>query len=296
MPTSDSKLNILAFLSPPLVGHFRHVAGSEHVVDFAPSWEALQERIRRRVVDVVVLDPAADGTIRSEEVRSLVAQYPTQPVVLYLVLTPPSLRVVVDLARHGISQVVLHRFDDDVVRFRALLTRQQGNAIADLVLADLAGQMSSLTTPLSRAIRMLFRNPHRFWNAQDLALAAGIPRRTMYRELEAAGFASPRLLVQAARMLRAYSYLREPGHRVTDVAEKLGYSSTRTLLKHAQELVGARPSELREGLEEGEFVARLLVAIRGGQAVPLQRMTRRRVVLPPRSHELPANGRKDQEP
>ena len=135
----------------------------------------------------------------------------------------------------------------------------------------------------------------RQWNAQDLAIAAGVPRRTMYRELDAAGFASPRLLVQAARLLRAYSYLREPGHRVTDVAEKLGYASTRTLLKHARELVGTRPSELREGLEEGEFVARLLATIRGGETAPLPRVTRRRVVLPPRNQEFRASGRKDQE-
>lgn len=288
-------VNILAYLSPALIGHFRHVAGSEHSVEFATSWESLKDGVRRRVVDVVVLDPAADGTIRLAEVQELVTLYPMQSKVLYLTLTPPSLKAVVELARHGITQVVLHRFDDDAVRFRALLSRQLGSANADLILAELAGQMSQLSTPLSRAVRMLFQYPHRFWNAQDLAIASGMPRRTMYRELDAAGFASPRLLVQAARMLRAFAYLREPGHRVADVAEKLGYSSSRGLLKHAKELIGAMPSELRDGMEDGELVARLLLSVRGENAVPLSRTTRRRVVLPMKNQDPKGIGKHGKE-
>lgn len=287
------KLNILAYLSPPLVGHFRHVAGSEHSVEFAASWESLHEGIRRRVVDVVVLDPAADGTIRLEEIQTLVTLYPMQAKVLYLALTPPSLKAVVELARHGLTQVVLHRFDDDAVRFRALLSRQIGGANADLMLAELAGQLSQLSTPLARAVRMLFQNPHRFWNAQDLAIAAGMARRTMYRELEAAGFASPRLLVQAARVLRAFSYLREPGHRVSDVAEKLGYPSSRGLLKHARELTGSLPSELRDGIDDGELVARLLMSLRGEGAVQPTRTVRKRVVQPPTDLGAPASADED---
>jgi len=253
------------------------VVGSDHRLEVVSAWDVLEEKVRRQVVDVVVLDPAADGTIRTEEILSLAALYPAQPVLLYLALTPPSLRAVVELAKQGLTQVVLHRFDDDVVRFRALISRQRGSEIADLVLAQLAGPMSALATPLARAIRTLFQHPHRFWNAQDLAVAAGMPRRTMYRELQMAGFASPRVLVQSARLLRAYSYLREPGHRVSDVAEKLGYPSTRALLRHARELIGAMPSELRESLSESEFAARMLVSIRGEPPLPRPQNLRRRV-------------------
>lgn len=260
-------MNILAYLSPTLVGHFQHVAGGDHQLEFVSRWEELEERVRRRVVDVAVLDPEADGTMRTEQILSLLTMYPSQPVILYLVLSPSGLRAVVQLAKQGVTQVVLHRFDDDVARFRAMLARQQGSGVADLMLGELAGAMSSLAPQLARAVRMLFQQPHRFWNAQDLAIAAGMPRRTMYRELDAAGFSSPRLLVQSARLLRAFAYLREPGHRVVDVAEKLGYPSTRALLGHARELIGVTPSELRKGIGEEEFVARLLSSIGGDSSL-----------------------------
>src|SRR5690606_13683111 len=161
-------------------------------------------------------------------------------------------------AKQGITQVVLHRFDDDVARFRATLARQHGSGLADRVLSEQAGTIATLPIPLARAVEQLFPRPHRFWHAQDLATAAGMPRRTMYRELEARAFASARLLVQAARLLTAYTYLQDPGYRVSDVVDKLGYRSPRVLVRHARELTGATPSELRGGMRGEEFAARLL--------------------------------------
>jgi AraC-like DNA-binding protein len=179
------------------------------------------------------------------------------PVVTYVALTPASLRAVVELARHGLQQVVLHRFDDAPARFRELLVRQTGDALTEELLSALAPSLGRLPPALAGAVKRMFRRPHLVWSAQDLASAAGMPRRSLYRQLAGAGFASPRRLVQAARLLRAYLYLRDPGNLVEDVVAKLHYGSSHVFVRHTREACGLTPTALRREVEEGEFVALL---------------------------------------
>ncbi len=117
--------------------------------------------------------------------------------------------------------------------------------------------LSQLSLPLAGAVRLLFRQPHRIWSAQDLAIAAGSPRRSLYRQLEAAGFCSPRQLVQAARLLRAFVYLRDPGNLIEDVVAKLRYGSSHVFIRHTRETCGLTPSALRDRVDGDMLVERL---------------------------------------
>ena len=250
-------MDVVALLPPVLLTQLRVALGSPHRLAAADSWAGLDRLVRRTAVDVVVLDPAVDGGSGVREVIGFLARHPSVPVVTYVMLTPSSLRAVVELARHGLQQVVLHRFDDAPERFRELLARQAGDAMTEELLAALAPPLGQLPPALAGAVKRMFRRPHLVWNAQDLAAAAGMPRRTLYRRLEAAGFASPRRLVQAARLLRAYVYLRDPGNLVEDVVAKLRYGSPHAFVRHTREACGLTPSALRREVEEAEFVALL---------------------------------------
>ena len=73
---------------------------------------------------------------------------------------------------------------------------------------------------------------------QDLATAAGMNLRTLYRNLEPAGIFSARALVVSARLLRAYSFLQDPGRSIKDVAAKAGYHSPWQLSQQLRELTG----------------------------------------------------------
>ena len=66
----------------------------------------------------------------------------------------------------------------------------------------------------------------------------------------------PRLVVTGARMLRAYSYMREPGHSLLDVATKLGYTQQQ-LRRSMVELVGQTPVRVRAGIDAEHFVSML---------------------------------------
>jgi AraC-like DNA-binding protein len=195
------------------------------------------------------------------------ARFPALPVVVYTTLSPSTFQGIVELARHGVEHVVLHRFDDDPRRFLELLERLPGYALSDKLLELLALPLRRVTVEVARAVEWLFRTPSRFHDTPDLAAAAGMTVRTLYRQLDAAGFASPKSLVQGARLLRAYSYLQEPGNQLQNVAEKLGYSEPRLLSRQMQAAVGLRPTELRDRITADEFVgllaARLMKAPQG---------------------------------
>ena len=252
-------MDVLAHLPPVLLARLRVALGQHHRLLAADGWPTLDLLARRNVVSVAVLDPLCDGGggEEGEAVRDFMSRHPSIPVVLYVALSPTSLRAVVQLARHGVETVAIHQFDDDPRRLRELLERQPGDAVTETLLAELAGPLGRLPPALAEAVRAMFRQPHRVWSAQDLALAAGLPRRTMYRQLEAAGFSSPRRLVQGARVLRAYLYLRNPGNLVEDVVAKLRYGSSHVFIRHTRETCGLTPSALRHGMEEPEFVALL---------------------------------------
>lgn len=223
----------------------------------AEGWSSFDLAVRRTAADVAVVDPAADGTVRVTEIVELIGRHPSLPVVVYTTLTAQALRAIVEMAKQGVQQVVLYRFDDEPTRMRELLEQQPGLALSGALLELLAGPLAALPTALSRAIERMFQRPGLFHIADDLATAAGMPRRTLYRTLEGVGLASPSTLVRGARLLRAYSYLRDAGHSAEDVAAKLGYSSRQIFARHVREFFGVRPTQLRRQVQEGECVRRL---------------------------------------
>jgi AraC-like DNA-binding protein len=232
------------------------VLGVGHNIYPVEGWDELETLIRRSSVDVAVVDPGADGRVRVQEIRSLVDGYPTLPMVLYTSLSPQTLRALVELAKHGAQQVVLYRFDDTPAKFLSVLERQPGSTLSSLMLQALSEPLGALPSGLARAVERMFKRPGQFFGVPDLASAAQMPRRTVYRYFENVGLASPRLVVTGARMLRAYSYMREPGHSLLDVATKLGYTQQQ-LRRSMVELVGQTPVRVRAAIDAEHFVGML---------------------------------------
>ena len=230
--------------------------GDRHAVHPVDGWDELECVVRRSAVDVAVVDPGADGLVRITEIRSLLDRYPTLPMVMYTQLSPLALKALVELAKHGTQQVVLHRFDDSPDKFRSILERQPGSTLSRLILDRLSEPVGALPGNLARAVERMFRRPGQFFGVPDLASAAQMPRRTVYRYFEVVGLASPRTVVSGARMLRAYSYMREPGHSLVDVARKLGYTQQQ-LRRSMVELVGQTPVRVRAAVDSEQFVGML---------------------------------------
>ena len=258
-------MDVVAYLPRQLQSHLKIVLGSQHSLVLAGGWDTLRTAVLQQVTDVLVVDPATDGTPNIDAITEIHRQFPSLPIVVYTTLSSGSMRSILELGRLGIEHVVLNRFDDERHRFLELLERVPGQVLGDRMLRTLAPELAKLPVPLISAVEQLFRAPARFKNAQDLSSAAGTLLRTMYRQLDGAGIRSPRLFVAAARLLRAYSLMRDPGRQIKDVAEKVGYHSQYQLTQHMRALTGHTPRVVRKKIEPEEFVALLAEGVRRPQ-------------------------------
>ncbi|HEX2778824.1 MAG TPA: DNA-binding response regulator [Gemmatimonadaceae bacterium] len=254
-------MDVVAYLPPPLLTHLRVVVGEDHQLTPVAGWAELEEAINQRQPDVAVLDPTVPGSLRLPETVLLRQRYPSVRVVVYTHLTPSAMRMVVELARHGLEHVVLHRFDDDPRRFAELLMQLPGHTLGEMLLERLREPLERASPRVATAVARMMRSPRQYSAVDDLAAGAGMTRRQLYRVLEGAGFTSPRLLVQSARAVRAFAFLRDPGRLLEDVSAKLGYSEPRVLNRVMFELTGLRPLEARKALEPEEFVERVVARL-----------------------------------
>ena len=261
-------MDVVAYLPRQLLNHLRVVLGSEHALTPVGSWTELQTTVHNVTVDIVVADPAADGTARVEALEHLRKAYPSLPVVVYTMLAPASIKAIVRLAKSGVEHVVLNRFDDEPRRFLELLESIPAYSLGDQMLLQLAEPLACLPVMVVRAIDQLFRSPGRFRNAQDVAEAAGMNLRTLYRNLEPAGLYSARALVVAARLLRAYAYLLDPGRSIKDVAAKAGYHSPWQLSQQMREMTGRTTEQVRRELNGDALVTLLVQQVRRRRRKP----------------------------
>jgi AraC-like DNA-binding protein len=266
-------VDVVAHLPRQLLSHLTIVLGPQHSLTAVRGWDDLEATVHGRVTDVLVADPVVDGTARADVLVEIHRQFPSLPIVVYTTLSATSTQAIVQLGRAGIEHVVLNRFDDERGRFLELLERVPGQALSDQMLKQLRPELTRLPAAMVRAIEQLYRSPGRFRNAQDLSAASGTILRTLYRQLDAAGIHSPRLLVAAARLLRVYSMLRDPGRHIKEVAFKVGYHSQYQLTQHMRTLTGHTPRTVRTYIEPAQFVALLVAGVRQS---PMEGRTQRR--------------------
>jgi AraC-like DNA-binding protein len=250
-------LSIAAFLLPEQLAHVRHVFAGEEFLE-AASWKNLEEIIRREPVNVVILDPSADGVIDVDAVAALLNRFPSLPIVGYVTLSAVAFGAIAQLSRRGLQHVILHRFDDSRERLQQTIAGVRANPPSQRVLSLLAPALQKVPLSVARAVRDMFEKPHRYGSVLDLAATAGLPPISVYRYLASASIATPKKLLVAAKLARGLTYLRDPGYRVGDVARKLGYRHPRILTAHSLEVFEVTPSRVRSRLTEDDAIARLL--------------------------------------
>lgn len=251
-------MSVAAFLPTGLLAHVKHVFADEPDLLIASSWQELEALIRRKPVSVVILDPSADGIMNVSAVAGLLKRYPSLPLIAYVTLHAPAFNAVAQLGRLGLEDVVLNRFDDAPERFRERVEQVQGNALTHSVIEAIADRLGQLPRQLSVTIENLFDQPHRYTSALDLAMEAGIAIVSVYRNLDTAQLGSPKRLLVAAKVLRGFAYLRDPGYSVLDVSIKLGYKTARIFSQHWVSVFGVTPARVRTRLTDDAAVESVL--------------------------------------
>jgi len=260
----DRQLTVAAFLPTRLLTHVKHVFAEEVDLLVASSWQELDSFIRRKPVSVVILDPSADGTMNVAAVSGLLKRYPSLPLIAYVTLHAPAFKAIAQLGKLGLQDVVLHRFDDAPERFRERVEQVEGNSLSRCVIEELHDSLRQLPRQLFVTIENLFEQPHRYGSALDLALE-GVAIVSVYRNLDAAQLGSPKRLLVAAKVLRGFGYLRDPGYSVLDVSVKLGYKTARIFSHHWVSVFGLTPARVRTRLTDEAAIESVLRWIRTPQ-------------------------------
>lgn len=257
-------MSVAAFLPARLLAHVKHVFAEEPELLIANSWQELESFIRRKPVGVVILDPAADGIMNVGAVAGLLKRYPSLPLIAYVTLHAPQFSAVAQLGRLGLKEVVLHHFDDEPEGFKERVERLEGSALTHELMAALRSRLAQIPRQLSVTIENLFEQPHRYGSAFDIAMEAGIAIVSVYRNIDAARLGSPKRLLIAAKVLRGFGYLRDPGYSVLDVSIKLGYKTARIFSQHWVSIFGETPARVRTRLTDEAAVAAVLEWLRAG--------------------------------
>jgi AraC-like DNA-binding protein len=256
-------VDIAAYLHPNLLAHLTITTGGAHRILGSESWDSLSFRIRTEPVDVAVLDPAADGTVKPEPILELLEEFPSVPVVLYTQLSPETLLAMIGLAKAGVRNVVLYRYDDDPKRFMELLESQPGAAMAQMLILRIEKPLARMGPSLKRMVERVFGSPSHYETIPDMATTALVSTRSVYRKFHEVGFASPRKFLVAARLLRAYAYMQEPGTTLEGAGHKLGYEPN-SFRRHVRLFFGRTPQQIRREFTPHEFVEKLAVQLYPG--------------------------------
>lgn len=252
-------MHVAACVQPSKLVRLRGAAGPRHFVHAALDWAHADAIIRRQPVDVLVVDPQFDANSepRADRIRAVHNRFRSLPMIVYSALAAQTLRPLVELGREGMAQLVLYGLDDDPEHFRQLLERQPGILLSERILSRLATPLSRTPGGVGGAVERLMRNPSAFRGVPDLAAAAGVPRRSLYRHFHRVGLVSPRELLVGARLLRAYAFLREPCYSLEMVAMHVRFSDADAMTKAMKWAVGTTPGRARDRIGPDEFVARL---------------------------------------
>lgn len=249
---------LIALLPPRLLRHAEFVIGAEERLLVANTWAELEKMLNVHPVSVALIDPSADGASKTLEFERIRAAFPSLPIIAYVPLTPSAFRAIAQLSKLGLEHVILYSHDDSAERMMATIDKVRANPLTERFIDALRPRLDKLPLAMSKVVAEMFAEPHRYPNAQDMATNANVSIVRMYRAFQSADLAAPKKLVVAAKLLRAYTHLSDPGQSVGGASMKLAYRNPRIFAEHTNEVLGVTPSRMRTHLTEDRLVETLL--------------------------------------
>ncbi len=221
------------------------------------SWAELADCVGNKPVAHVLADPSADGRVNIQVLGDLIHKFPTVPFLAYIGLTAPECHAVVRLSKMGLTDVIVRGFDDNPSELAKLFHRSESIGYSTRLFSAIAANLEKLPIALAHTLHNAFEKPHLYPDTVPVCREAGISMGTLYRVLEKAGLCSPKQILIAARVLRGYAYLLDPGASVQGVAKKLGYCDARGFAEHVGRFTGESPSSMRKTLTQDDMTMRL---------------------------------------
>lgn len=253
-PLSRSAHSLLVLhAEPPVRERIRRACPAQVQACFVSDWDALRSIIENQVVRaVVVVDPyhgTAPGRALSPELRALLADFPSLPVLALVDTGPARYRDICELGAWGVADVISLEQESTPAAIAERLRSASGWMLRLLV-------ERVMPESISARGRMVLLTASEVASegggAEELACALFVTGRTLHRWCADAGLPAPRRLMLWMRVLLATELLDDPGRTISGVALACGYASDNALRTALAGTLGQSVTELRRN---GAFTA-----------------------------------------
>jgi hypothetical protein len=201
-------------VSEPQVERVRAAAPSPHRILRATSATDARVLLREQPADVIVLDPVVGSAFprvatSASELFEIAVEFPYLPVVFYVSNAAKALPLLARFpTREGCAALVAG-IDDNPHAIGSAIDLVVTSSLVGALLRQLMPTVTGESVGLVTAIRQVFSYPAAFRNAQDVASAACMSRRTLDRSLRNHRLVPGSQLLQAARAFVAVRAARD---------------------------------------------------------------------------------------
>jgi AraC-like DNA-binding protein len=246
---------LLAAVAAPRQARLHSLDPTQYSWIGAATWPEAFEAIRRRPIDLAVVDPLLGDEVRPHGIERVRLLFPSLPLLVYTELSPASAAALLRLGRAGIHKAVFHRFEDGPTALKAVIQAELEHSASQQVMQAVQEMLENLPPSIREALGSMLYDPGTGPTVAELAGRALLSRRTCERSFTKVGLPSPKGVMILTRLLYAHRLLLDPGHTVEDVALKLGYGKVKTLQRQLRRVFGVSAGELRLSVPPDEALA-----------------------------------------
>ena len=180
-------------------------------------------------------------------VAMLVREFPRVPTVALLTdLAANAPSAVLTLGRSGIQTLVDVRQPAGWRRLRDVLLADQSRDINRIALAQLSGDLAGAHPDCWRFFEVLFALPNGIGTIRSLSRHLGVIPSTLMSRFFRANLPAPKRYLAMARLVRAAQLFENPGLSISNVANRLDYSSPQSFGRHVRGLIHLSAVEFRQ--------------------------------------------------
>jgi AraC-like DNA-binding protein len=217
------------------LGHLRRGLAREHrTVLAARSAAALERTLSTRIVDAIVVGPAA---ATRHEVEALPERFPGLPLLVYGMVRADDAATLLRWQQRGLREVVVEGVDDAVV---GELVVRHGCLARRLQALQGAPRMLRLTEPIQlRAWALLLEAAGAPWTTAEVAGHLGVSREHLSRQFGAGGAPNLKRVIDFLRVVLVAELAANPGLDGGKLAALTGFSTPAQLRGMVRRITGA---------------------------------------------------------
>lgn len=203
--------------------------------------------LKERHAAAVLVSVNCCNTRDVTRVAMLVREFPRIPTVALLTdLAANAPGAVLTLGRSGIQTLVDVRQPAGWRRLRDVLLADQSRDISRIALAQLSGDLAGVHPDCWRFFEVLFTLPSTIGTIRSLSRHLGVIPSTLMSRFFRANLPAPKRYLAMARLVRAAQLFENPGLSISNVANRLDYSSPQSFGRHVRGLIQLSAVEFRQ--------------------------------------------------